>query len=168
MALKGLLLLEMPAKRAQSIADNWNNKKEMDQWIAQALLQNVNYKCGCEAMLACKLVDLPSPIVPPPIGVGMTDAQGARVVAQPQGAPQRPAAGPPQSGPPPAQRPMPPPARPRRPARRRVRAPRLTPHSTPRSPAASPTDAPTPPDPCSRESLRYGHAPFPRRLARHC
>jgi hypothetical protein len=84
--MKGLLLLEMPEKRAARIAEAWNTKREMDQWIAQALLQNVNYKCGAEAMLAGKLIELPSPIVPPPIGIspGEEPAQGQPMAAPPQ------------------------------------------------------------------------------------
>ena len=118
--MKGLLLLEMPAKRASRIAEAWNTNKEMDQWIASALLQNVNYKCGAEAMLAGKLVDLPSPIVPPPIGISAGEAPADQQPARgaPSGAAQQPAPGAtrprPQLAPP--QQQAPPAARPQQPA----------------------------------------------------
>lgn len=95
--MRGLVLLEMTEKRVARIAEAWNTNKEMDSWMAQALLQNINYKCGSEAMLAGKLIDLPSPIVPPPVGI----SAGPEPAAQPQ-----PAAAKPQGQQPPAQQPM--------------------------------------------------------------
>ena len=121
--MKGLLLLEITEKKAQRISEAWNQSKEMDQGLASNLLQQVNYKCGTEGVMAAKLVDLPSPIIPPPIGISREDAAQAPQQAQAPApeqqapaAPEEPAAPPeepaqpPPPGPPPAA--VPPPRRP--------------------------------------------------------
>lgn len=116
-AMKGLLLLEITEKRAKRIADAWNNNRELDQQLAHTLLQNINYKCGTEGVLAAKLVELPSPIIPPPIGIAHDDsgrvaaAPKSQDAGKPQSAAPRPAAAPP-AAPPQQQRPLAPPPRP--------------------------------------------------------
>ncbi|MEW6200333.1 MAG: hypothetical protein AB1546_00025 [bacterium] len=67
--LKGVLLMEMESDDTEKIASAWQKDKKMEEKLLTSIMHNINYKCSTEAILVTKLVDLPSPLVPPRIGM---------------------------------------------------------------------------------------------------
>ncbi|MEW5946756.1 MAG: hypothetical protein AB1742_11210 [bacterium] len=70
LTMKGVLIMESDEGESEKIASNWTEHKTMDEELAGVVMHNINYKCGTEAILVTKLVDLPAPIVPPRVRTG--------------------------------------------------------------------------------------------------
>ena len=67
--LKGVLIMEMESEDTEKIASAWQKDKKMEEKLLTSTMHNINYKCSTEAIFVTKLVDLPSPLVPPRIGL---------------------------------------------------------------------------------------------------
>jgi hypothetical protein len=67
--LKGVLIMELEEGDAEKIAAEWQKDKKMEDELLTAIMHNINYKCSTEAIFVTKLVELPSPLVPPRIGI---------------------------------------------------------------------------------------------------
>lgn len=64
-SMKGIMLLESTEEESERVAAQWVQDQKMDNELAMNVMHNINYKCGTEAVLVTKLVDLPAPMVPP-------------------------------------------------------------------------------------------------------
>jgi len=134
--MSGVLLANVGADFANEQAILWSKTKQIDQRLANKLLSTINYNCGTESIFIGKLLELPSPIVPPPIELGEIDAQTAAAAAQPDIS-RKPAAAPA----PAAEAPQQPAARPQPPVHPNAVAPRPQ-----AKPAAAPAAQPPKPN----------------------
>jgi hypothetical protein len=77
-SMTGFIMLEMDPAHATQIANLWKTEHRFEDSFASSMLNNIHYKCGTEAILPAKVVELPSPIMPQRIGVTRPDnAPGA-------------------------------------------------------------------------------------------
>lgn len=67
--IKGILMAEIGERAAAKQAESWNASKQVDQSVATVLLNHINHRCGSEAIFVGKLLELPSPLMPPPVSV---------------------------------------------------------------------------------------------------
>lgn len=64
-SMKGVMIVESDPEEATRVAEQWARDKNMENEMAMNIMHNINYKCGTEAVLITKLIDLPAPMVPP-------------------------------------------------------------------------------------------------------
>ncbi|MFH1537919.1 MAG: hypothetical protein ABIH66_03105 [bacterium] len=85
-SMKGIMLLESTEEESGRVAAQWAQEQKLDNELAMNIMHNINYKCGTEAVLITKLVDLPAPMVPPRVrrAVPKDMSPGAMPTQRPQ------------------------------------------------------------------------------------
>ncbi len=92
-SMSGFLMFEMDEPNVKRIVEKFQKEKEFDAPLAENIVNSINYKCGTEAILPAKVLDLTAPIVPPRIGLRILRGDGAEANAgKPASAPQQPSA----------------------------------------------------------------------------
>jgi hypothetical protein len=103
-SMSGFLMFEMDEPSVKRIADKFEKEKEFDPPLAENIVNSINYKCGTEAILPAKVLDLTAPIVPPRIGLRVIknekDAAAAGIPVTPAKQPSAPSKPEPSAQPP--------------------------------------------------------------------
>jgi hypothetical protein len=142
--MSGFLIFEMDEVTVKRHAERFEQKRDFDPGFAEAVVNNINYKCSTDAIFPAKVIELTAPIVPPRIGLlGGT--------GRPQQGKQDAAAAPPPEKKAPATGPDQKPA---------AQPPITTAKQAPGRTAAPPAGAETPPTPQQPGKKMYDTSPF--------
>ena len=81
--MKGFLMVEMDPALVAQIAARWTADKKLPDEVASTVIHNIHYKCGAEAVLPAKVLELPPPIMPPKINLSGDPAKQPQSQASP-------------------------------------------------------------------------------------
>ncbi len=67
--LGGFLMFDMEEETAKRIEKRFSESKDFEPGFAEAVINNINYKCSTDAIFPARILDLTAPIIPPRVGL---------------------------------------------------------------------------------------------------
>ncbi len=83
-AMKGVMLFDVGEEAAFRLTGYYERHKAFEQPWLDMMIGNINYKCSMDSVIAARLLDLPSPVMPPRISFANSAAAPPPEQSEPQ------------------------------------------------------------------------------------